>query len=86
MDSRADAKNVKDAKSKLQEWSLQHGLGLPVYRQLTKAGPDHAPQMEYEVKIEGYDAVVATAGSRKIAEQTAAASLLESLQERASGS
>ena len=84
LNSRADAQNEKDAKSKLQEWSLQHGLGLPAYRQLTKSGPDHAPQMTYEVKIEGYDAVVATAGSRKIAEQTAAASLLELLQERTS--
>jgi dsRNA-specific ribonuclease len=42
--------------------------------------------MTYEVKIRGYDAAVATAGSRKIAEQTAAASLLELLQERTSGS
>ena len=86
LNSRADAQNGKDAKSKLQEWSLQHGLGLPAYRQLAKSGPDHAPQMTYEVKIEGYDAVVANAGSRKIAEQTAAASLLELLQERTSGS
>ena len=86
LNSHANAQNEKDAKSKLQEWSLQHGLGLPAYRQLAKTGPDHAPQMTYEVKIEKYDAVVATAGSRKIAEQTAAASLLELLQERTSGS
>jgi uncharacterized membrane protein (DUF4010 family) len=38
--------------------------------------------MAYEVKIEGYDAIVATAGSRKLAEQTAAASLLTLLQGR----
>ena len=50
----------------------------------TRTGEDF--EMTYEVKIEGYDAVVATAGSRKIAEQTAAASLLELLQERTSGS
>ena len=31
-----------------------------------KNGPDHAPQMTYEVKIEGYDAISATAGSRKM--------------------
>ena len=85
LNSRADTLNEKDAKSKLQEWSLQHGLGLPAYRQLAKSGPDHAPKMTYEVKIEGYDSVVATAGSRKIAEQTAAASLLELLQERTLG-
>ena len=85
LNSCADAQNEKDAKSKLQEWSLQHGLGLPTYRQLAKSGPDHAPQMTYEVKIAGYDAVVANAGSRKIAEQTAAASLLALLQGRTLG-
>jgi ribonuclease III len=84
LNSLADAQNEKDAKSKLQEWSLQRGLGLPAYRQLAKSGPDHAPQMTYEVKIESYDPVVATAGSRKVAEQTAAASLLALLQERTS--
>ena len=60
-------------------------LGLPAYRQLAKSGPDHEPQMTYEVKIEGCDAVVATAGSRKIAEQTAAASLLALLEGRTLG-
>lgn len=70
----------KDAKSRLQEWSLQRRLGLPVYQLLLKSGPDHAPQMTYEVKIEGFNAFSATAGSRKIAEQTAAECLLEHLQ------
>ena len=71
----------KDPKSCLQEWSLQRGLGLPEYRQISKIGPDHAPQMTYEVKIEGYDAISAEAGSRKIAEQRAAAKLLKKLKE-----
>lgn len=75
------SRHEKDPKSCLQEWSLQRGFGLPEYRQVAKSGPDHAPQMTYEVRIEGYDAVSATAGSRKIAEQTAAASFLEQLQE-----
>ena len=75
----------KDPKSCLQEWSLQRGLGLPKYRQVSKIGPDHAPQMTYEVKIEGYDAISAKAGSRKIAEQTAAATLLKKLRERTCG-
>jgi ribonuclease-3 len=39
LNSRADAQNGKDATSKLQEWSLQHGLGLPAYRQLAKIWP-----------------------------------------------
>jgi len=75
-------RHEKDPKSCLQEWSLQRGLGLPKYRQVSKDGPDHAPQMTYEVKIEGFDAISATGGSRKIAEQTAAARLLKQLQER----
>ena len=74
------SRHEKDPKSCLQEWSLQRGLGLPKYRQVSKNGPDHAPQMTYEVKIEGYDAISATAGSRKIAEQAAASTLLKQLQ------
>ena len=74
------SRHEKDPKSSLQEWSLQLGLGLPKYRQISKNGPDHAPQLTYEVKVEGYDATSATAGSRKIAEQTAAALLLKRLQ------
>ena len=75
--------NQKDPKSSLQEWSLRRGLGLPKYRQVSKTGPDHAPQMTYEVKIEGYDAKSATGRSRKVAEQTAAGKLLKQLRERA---
>lgn len=80
------SRHEKDPKSCLQEWSLQRGLGLPKYRQLAKSGPDHSPQMTYEVKIEGYGAAMATAGNRKIAEQTAASALLEQLQATANGS
>ena len=76
------SRHEKDPKSCLQEWSLGRGLGLPKYRQVSKIGPDHAPQLTYEVKIEGYDAISAKGGSRKIAEQTAAAILLKKLQER----
>ena len=86
LDADTVLRHQKDPKSCLQEWSLQRGLGLPKYRQVSKDGPDHAPQMTYEVKIEGYDAISATAGSRKIAEQTAAATLLKQLQERTYGS
>ena len=79
-------RHEKDPKSRLQEWSLKRGLGLPEYCQVSKSGPDHAPQLTYEVKIQGFDAATATAGSRKIAEQTAAASLLNHLHERSLGS
>ena len=85
LNSGAGKRYEKDAKSQLQEWSLQRGLGLPEYRQVAKSGPDHEPQMTYEVKVEGFAAACASAGSRKIAEQIAAESLLEKLQRKIGG-
>jgi ribonuclease-3 len=70
----------KDAKSLLQEWALKQGLRLPVYRLLAKSGPDHAPQMVYEVAVVDAGSESATGGNRKIAEQKAAAALLARLQ------
>jgi ribonuclease-3 len=70
----------KDSKSLLQEWCLKHGLGLPIYQQLSKSGPDHTPVMTYGVMVEGSPPLTATGGSRKFCEQKAAAALLAHLQ------
>ena len=78
--STAPASREKDAKSRLQEWALGQGLGLPVYRQLAKSGPDHAPEMTYEVSVANAGSKSATGSNRKIAEQKAAALLLARLQ------
>ena len=75
-----DAAKSKDAKSLLQEWTMQRRMELPVYRLITKVGPDHAPEMTYEVEIEGHAPQSATANSRKVAEQSAAAALLANLE------
>ena len=69
----------KDAKSRLQEAAMQHGLNLPKYRLVERTGPDHAPQMTYEVQLAGMVPVTATAGNRKEAEQQAATMLLEQI-------
>ena len=74
------ASQEKDAKSRLQEWALGHRLGLPVYRLLAKSGPDHAPEMTYEVSLAEVGSRSATASNRKIAEQKAAAALLSHLK------
>jgi ribonuclease-3 len=74
------ASREKDAKSRLQEWALAQGLGLPVYRLLAKSGPDHAPEMIYEVAVADAGSESATGSNRKIAEQKAAAALLARLQ------
>ena len=76
------ASREKDAKSQLQEWALGQGLGLPVYRRLAKSGPDHAPEMTYEVSVANLGSKSAAGSSRKIAEQKAAAALLAHLQAR----
>ena len=76
------ASRKKDAKSQLQEWALGQGLGLPVYRQLAKSGPDHLPEMTYEVSVSNAGSKSATGSNRKVAEQKAAAALLAYLQAR----
>ena len=78
--STTPASREKDAKSRLQEWALGQGIGLPVYRQLAKSGPDHAPKMTYQVSVANVGSESATGSNRKIAEQKAAAALLERLQ------
>ncbi len=80
LSSTKPASREKDAKSRLQEWALGQGLGLPVYRQLAKSGPDHAPEMTYEVSVANAGSKSATGNNRKIAEQKAAAALLERLK------
>ena len=69
----------RDAKTALQEWSQAHGLGLPRYRDIRRAGPDHEPVFTVEVKVAGHDAASAQGNSKRAAEQEAAAILLEQL-------
>ena len=75
-DAGAPAMDEKDAKSQLQEFTMSKGLSLPHYRLVARSGPDHAPDMTYAVSIEGFAEIEASAGSRKQAEQRAAAGLL----------
>ena len=72
----AIAQSEKDAKSLLQELAMRQGLALPVYRLVSRSGPDHEPVMTYAVSVGDFPETEATAGSRKIAEQRAAAALL----------
>ena len=69
-----------DNKTALQEWLMQRSLALPVYEIVDRTGPDHAP--EFTLKASAHDGSAVGAGaSRKLAEQRAAAALLESLKE-----
>jgi ribonuclease-3 len=72
------ASDTRDAKTRLQEWSQARGrdAGAPVYTLKEQAGPDHAPRFVVEAKVTGFPAVTGEGGSKRQAEQDAAAKLL----------
>jgi ribonuclease-3 len=67
----------RDAKTALQEWAQGKGLSLPEYRLLKMSGPAHKPHIAVEVCIEGLEPETAEGSSKRIAEQAAAAALLQ---------
>jgi ribonuclease-3 len=69
----------KDPKTALQEYLQARALGLPEYRIRNLAGRDHAQHFVVECVIPGFDPVVGEGGSRRKAEQEAAARVLEKL-------
>jgi len=75
----ADASaDTRDAKTRLQEWSQSRGKAsaAPVYALKSQEGPDHAPFFVVTVKVQGHDAMAGEGGSKRQAEQDAAAKLL----------
>lgn len=67
-------------KTQIQEWAQSKGLPLPHYKIIGQSGPDHAPVFDVELKVEGYDPVIAQAPSRQLAEKLAATAFMESLK------
>lgn len=61
-----------DAKTTLQEWAQGRGLEPPVYDEIERKGPDHAPEFTIAVRLDGFDAAEATGPSKKLAEHKAA--------------
>lgn len=70
--------DARDAKSALQEWAQARGLPPPTYLETARNGPDHAPQFTVAVTVQAHTAR-AQAGSKRLAEQAAAADLLAKL-------
>ncbi len=67
---------LRDGKSALQEWTLGRGLGVPVYREVHREGPDHSPLFRVEVDVEGLDPARGEGRSKRVAEQLAAEAFL----------
>jgi len=73
----AEAEGVgRDAKTALQEWTQARGEALPDYAETGRDGPAHAPVFTIEVRLADGRHARATAGSKRAAEQAAAAALL----------
>lgn len=68
-------------KSELQEWAAANGRPAPVYRVVSRSGPDHQPQFTLEVSIEGDVSEVARGGSVRAAEKAAALGLLRRVRD-----
>ena len=74
------AKPPRDAKSALQEWAAAHGFPPPTYEELSRTGPDHAPQFTIRVEVPGVGEDMATGPSKRAAEQAAAGRLLDRME------
>jgi ribonuclease-3 len=64
-------------KSELQEWAAANGKSAPVYRVLSRSGPDHEPLFTLEASIDGETPEIARGGSVRAAEKIAALGLLQ---------
>ena len=69
----------RDAKTALQEWAQGRGMRPPRYQTLTREGPDHEPVFTISVSLETGETAQARAGSKRVAEQEAAAELIDRL-------
>ena len=75
-----DIEELKDAKTRLQEWLQGRGRPLPEYTLLKEEGADHAKKFHVQCLIKDDGSLVeATGNSRRKAEQAAAANALELL-------
>jgi ribonuclease-3 len=79
------AEELKDSKTRLQEWLQARARPLPTYRLLREEGAEHAKNFHVQCGLEDSDVmIVASGSSRRKAEQSAAGELLKALTGRKS--
>ncbi len=71
--------DARDAKTALQEWAQARGQTPPTYTEQSRTGPDHQPIFTVEVRLDDGHTELASAGSKRQAEQAAARELLARL-------
>jgi ribonuclease III len=68
---------MRDAKTVLQEWVQGRGFPTPVYREIGRSGPDHAPAFNIQVEVTGLGSAEGAGRSKRLAEQLAAEAFLK---------
>lgn len=74
------AEDARDAKTALQEWAQARGMSPPVYSEMSRSGPDHAPLFRVEARLSDGTAETAEGRVKRQAEQAAARALLDRLE------
>jgi ribonuclease-3 len=72
----APTRPLRDPKTALQEWAQGLGRPAPIYREIKRQGPAHAPNFTVAVELEGFAAGLGIGTSKRAAEQTAAQEFL----------
>jgi len=72
--------NAADPKSDLQEWAQARRMPPPIYAEIERSGPDHAPVFVIEAQLQNGKTARATATNKRAAQQLAAATLLKELE------
>ena len=77
-----DAEELKDPKTRLQEWMQAQARPLPEYKLILAEGAEHAKRFSIRVRLPDSGVQVeATGDSRRKAEQLAAAKMLQEIDE-----
>lgn len=78
-----DPKELRDPKTRLQEWLQARQLGLPDYRLVEVSGQAHQQTFEVQCSIDGVATTTHGSGtSRRQAEQKSARAMLDALQQQ----
>ncbi len=72
----APSRPLRDPKTALQEWAQGQGRAAPVYREVERQGPAHAPEFTVAVDLVGFPAEFGRGTSKRTAEQGAAEAFL----------
>ena len=74
---RTPVRPLRDPKTLLQEWAQARGLPTPAYREVQRTGPHHSPVFRIAVTLPDREPAEGVGRSKRVAEQAAAAALLE---------